>query len=77
MFLADNGGDWFITGEANPGWNDDELRRARHGPGQRLRGGGPRHPPEVTRGAARAPDENRRAGQSLDPDVPMVEGCPW
>jgi hypothetical protein len=25
MFLADNGGDWFITGEANPGWNDDEV----------------------------------------------------
>ncbi len=25
MFLADNGGDWFITGEANPAWNDDEI----------------------------------------------------
>jgi hypothetical protein len=25
MFLADNGGDWFITGEANPAWDDDEL----------------------------------------------------
>ena len=25
MFLADNGGDWFITGEANPGWSDDEI----------------------------------------------------
>jgi hypothetical protein len=27
MFLADNGSDWFMTGEANVGWNDDELRQ--------------------------------------------------
>ena len=27
MFLADNGGDWFISGEVNPGWNDEELRQ--------------------------------------------------
>jgi hypothetical protein len=25
MFLADNGGDWFITGEANKAWNEDEV----------------------------------------------------
>jgi hypothetical protein len=27
MFLADNGADWFVSGEANVGWNDDELRQ--------------------------------------------------
>lgn len=26
MFLADNGSDWFISGESNPAWDDDELR---------------------------------------------------
>jgi hypothetical protein len=26
MLLADNGSDWFISGEANPDWNDRELR---------------------------------------------------
>ncbi|MCK6473337.1 MAG: hypothetical protein L6R28_16460 [Planctomycetes bacterium] len=26
MILADNGGDWFISGAPNPKWNDDELR---------------------------------------------------
>jgi hypothetical protein len=26
MFLADNGADWFISGEPNPKWDDDELR---------------------------------------------------
>jgi hypothetical protein len=26
MFLADNGSDWFVTGEWNPAWDDDELR---------------------------------------------------
>ena len=25
MILADNGSDWFISGEANPRWDDDEL----------------------------------------------------
>jgi hypothetical protein len=25
MFLADNSGDWLLTGEANPAWNDAEL----------------------------------------------------
>jgi hypothetical protein len=25
MLLADNGSDWFISGESNPRWNDDEL----------------------------------------------------
>jgi hypothetical protein len=27
MFLADNGGDWFLSGEANASWNDDELHQ--------------------------------------------------
>ena len=27
MFLADNGSDWFITGETNTSWNDDELNQ--------------------------------------------------
>ena len=26
MILADNGGDWFISGAPHPQWNDDELR---------------------------------------------------
>ncbi len=25
MFVADNGGDWFITGVPDMRWNDDEL----------------------------------------------------
>jgi hypothetical protein len=25
MFLADNGGPWFISGETDPRWNDDDL----------------------------------------------------
>ena len=25
MFVADNGGDWFITGETNTAWDDDGL----------------------------------------------------
>lgn len=25
MFVADNGGDWFISGAPNPRWNDEEL----------------------------------------------------
>ena len=26
MFVADNGGDWFISGAPDPRWNDDNLR---------------------------------------------------
>jgi hypothetical protein len=26
MFLADNGSDWYISGESNPAWDDEELR---------------------------------------------------
>ncbi|MGI9424901.1 MAG: hypothetical protein ACR2PA_17015 [Hyphomicrobiaceae bacterium] len=26
MILADNGGDWYISGAPHPNWNDDELR---------------------------------------------------
>jgi hypothetical protein len=25
MFVADNGGDWFLSGAPHPRWNDDEL----------------------------------------------------
>jgi hypothetical protein len=25
MFVADNGSDWYITGETNPNWNDNDL----------------------------------------------------
>ena len=25
MFLADNGSDWYFSGESNPAWNDDEI----------------------------------------------------
>ncbi|MGH7283697.1 MAG: hypothetical protein ACRELY_19400, partial [Polyangiaceae bacterium] len=25
MYLADNGSNWFISGETNTSWNDDEL----------------------------------------------------
>lgn len=25
MFVADNGGDWYISGETNPTWDDDDL----------------------------------------------------
>ncbi len=27
MFLADNGSDWFVTGETNTAWNDDDLNQ--------------------------------------------------
>jgi hypothetical protein len=27
MFLADNGSDWFITGETNTAWDDDDLNQ--------------------------------------------------
>lgn len=33
MFLADNGSDWFITGETNPAWNDDDLNQLKTVPG--------------------------------------------
>jgi len=25
MFVADNGGDWFLSGAPDPGWNDENL----------------------------------------------------
>jgi len=25
MILADNGGDWFVTGAPDPRWNDEEV----------------------------------------------------
>ena len=25
MFLADNGSDWYVSGETNTTWNDDDL----------------------------------------------------
>jgi hypothetical protein len=33
MFVADNGSDWFISGETNTAWNDDELDPLRTVPG--------------------------------------------
>ena len=27
MFMADNGGDWFLSGAPNPKWNDDDLHQ--------------------------------------------------
>lgn len=33
MFVADNGSDWFISGETNTGWNDAELEPLKTVPG--------------------------------------------
>ncbi|HVR70008.1 MAG TPA: hypothetical protein VMT87_04110 [Vicinamibacteria bacterium] len=33
MFVADNGGDWFITGETNRLWDDDDLDQLKTVPG--------------------------------------------
>jgi hypothetical protein len=33
MFLADNGSDWFITGETNTAWEDDDLEQLKSVPG--------------------------------------------
>ncbi|HLA77003.1 MAG TPA: hypothetical protein VJU18_05420 [Vicinamibacteria bacterium] len=33
MFLADNGSDWFITGETNTAWNDGDLNQLKTVPG--------------------------------------------
>lgn len=33
MIVADNGSDWFISGEMNPNWNDDDLRPLKTVPG--------------------------------------------
>ena len=33
MFVADNGSDWFISGERNPRWNDDDLDQLKRIPG--------------------------------------------
>ena len=39
MLVADNGSDWFVSGAPDPGWDDDDLARARgSAQGQRLRG---------------------------------------
>jgi hypothetical protein len=32
MFVADNGGDWFISGETNPAWDDDDLEQLKSVP---------------------------------------------
>jgi hypothetical protein len=32
MFLADNGGDWFISGETNTSWNDGDLEQLKSVP---------------------------------------------
>jgi hypothetical protein len=33
MFVADNGGDWFISGETNRAWDDDDLDQLKGVPG--------------------------------------------
>ena len=33
MLLADNGSDWFITGETNTAWDDDDLEQLKSVPG--------------------------------------------
>jgi hypothetical protein len=33
MFVADNGSDWFISGETNTAWNDDEIEPLKTVPG--------------------------------------------
>jgi hypothetical protein len=33
MFVADNGGDWFISGETNGLWEDDDLDQLKTVPG--------------------------------------------
>jgi hypothetical protein len=33
MFVADNGSDWFISGETNASWNDDDLDQLKTVPG--------------------------------------------
>ena len=33
MFVADNGSDWFISGESNSAWNDDDLNQLKTVPG--------------------------------------------
>jgi hypothetical protein len=32
MFMADNGSDWFVSGEKNAAWNDDELHELKQVP---------------------------------------------
>jgi hypothetical protein len=32
MFVADNGSDWFITGEQNSQWNDTEVNQLKQVP---------------------------------------------
>jgi hypothetical protein len=36
MFLADNGGDWFVTGAPHPRWNDDQLHTLKRVKGRDL-----------------------------------------
>jgi len=33
MIVADNGSNWYITGSADPGWNDDDLNQLKSVPG--------------------------------------------
>jgi hypothetical protein len=33
MIVADNGSPWFITGAADPRWNDDDLNQIKSVPG--------------------------------------------
>lgn len=33
MFVADNGSDWYISGERNTAWNDSDLNQLKRVPG--------------------------------------------
>ena len=33
MILADNGSDWYVTGAADPRWDDDDLGQLKSVPG--------------------------------------------
>ena len=35
MIVADNGSSWFITGAADPRWNDDDLNQLKRCPAAR------------------------------------------
>lgn len=38
MIVADNGGDWFISGAPDPRWNDDDLQTLKRVPGSAFEG---------------------------------------
>jgi len=55
MLVADNGSDWYITGQHDPRWNDDALGDLKQIPGSAF---------EVV-------DTGRSAADAADPQMPM------